>query len=187
MSKNEDHSCSMSAQLASDSEHDSDWETMSEGANSDISATNDLELTLEQPVQKDDVDLLQEIPVSELAKSKNMVWAKSILTYSNSDKGYERSIVSKNQIIIILIFKLILINIYFQIQYFVMMVLAQFVPMESDGFELCHGQVSLSSTPDLRRRLAIFCGDINIWETCMVPVGHTVKNCRVFWSLVGTL
>ena len=68
-----------------------------------------------------------------------------------------------------------------------MLLLSQFVPMDSEGFELAHGQVSYSSTDDLRRRLAIFCGDIHIWETCMVPVGHVVTNCRVFWSLIGKL
>ena len=68
-----------------------------------------------------------------------------------------------------------------------MMIIAQFVPMGSEGFELCHGQVSYSSSADLRRRLAVFCGDISIWENCMIPVGHTVTNCRVFWSLVGKL
>ena len=84
----------MSTNLASDSEHESDWETVSEDADSDIEVQNDLELTLEQPVQKDDVDLLQEIPVSEMVKSKTMSWASPILTYSNPDKSYERTIVS---------------------------------------------------------------------------------------------
>ena len=76
---------------------------------------------------------------------------------------------------------------FFQFQYYILMILSQFVPMESEGFELCHGQISYSSTSDLRRRLAIFCGDLSIWEKCMVPVGHTVTNCKAFWSLVGMI
>lgn len=84
----------MIAEMVPDSDHDSDWETVSEGANSDISVQDDLALTLEQPVRKEDVDLLREIPVSEMVKSKNMSWASPILNYSNPDKGYERTIVS---------------------------------------------------------------------------------------------
>ena len=84
----------MIAEMVSDSDHESDWETVSESANSDISAQNDSALTLEQPVRKEDVDLLREVPVSELVKTKNVAWASPILNYSNPDKAYERTIVS---------------------------------------------------------------------------------------------
>ena len=88
----------MTAEPAMDSEHESDWETVSEGANSDLSDTNVFDLSLEQPVQKQDTSLLREIPVSEMIKTPNMAWATPILTYTNADKTYERTIVSINLI-----------------------------------------------------------------------------------------
>ena len=65
------------------------------------------------------------------------------------------------------------------------MILAQFLPIGSDGFELSHGQVSYSTTADLRRRLAHFACDLQVWQKTMAPLGHTVNDCRVLWSLVG--
>ena len=66
-----------------------------------------------------------------------------------------------------------------------MAVLSAFLPMDSDIFELVHMQVSYSSTRDLRRRLALFACDIFIYSEYLVPVGHEIKNCTVFWSLTG--
>ena len=66
-----------------------------------------------------------------------------------------------------------------------MSILAIFLPIGSNGFDLCHGQVSYSSTADLRRRLAHFSCDIHKWETVMAPLGHAITNCTVLWSLVG--
>ena len=68
-----------------------------------------------------------------------------------------------------------------------MYILFQFLPVESEGFELAHGIVSYSSTSDLKRRLAHFCCDVHVWQTTMAPMGHTIQDCRMLWSLVGKL
>ena len=52
------------------------------------------DITMELPVVKDDVPRLTEIPVSHLAESRCMSWFKSVLTYRNNNKAYERIIVS---------------------------------------------------------------------------------------------
>ena len=75
---------------------ESDWETISSGSDNSFSnfIPTDTELTIEQPVRKEDLGQLKEIPVSTLAKSKSISWAESILTYSNPNRCYERLIVS---------------------------------------------------------------------------------------------
>ena len=67
-----------------------------------------------------------------------------------------------------------------------MSVLALFFPPDSDELEMCHTQISYSTTRELQRRLANFACDIYVWDTAMVPLGHSVTDCTVLWGLVGT-
>ena len=82
---------------------DSDWETQSEHSVDlkDLSRENRLrshenaqapDLTLEQPVRKEDLIHLTEVPVSVLATAPSMSWCPA-LTYSNPNKCYERIMV----------------------------------------------------------------------------------------------
>ena len=66
-----------------------------------------------------------------------------------------------------------------------MSILAHFLPADCDGLELCHAQISYSSSIDLKRRLAHLCCDMWLWEHTMEPLGHAITDCTVLWSLVG--
>ena len=46
------------------------------------------------PVVKEDVPRLTEIPVTALVTSQCMAWFGAVLTYKNSNKAYERVMVS---------------------------------------------------------------------------------------------
>ena len=81
---------------------DSDWETQSEHSVHDYSQSDltrsyenaqNADLTLEQPVRREDVVHLTEIPVSVLAEAPSMSWLP-MLKYTNPNKSYERSMVS---------------------------------------------------------------------------------------------
>ena len=56
----------------------------------------DLDLTIPQPVQKEDLHHLVEIPVSTIAETKTVSWAKRILKYSHANKYYERVMVNES-------------------------------------------------------------------------------------------
>ena len=66
-----------------------------------------------------------------------------------------------------------------------MSILAVFFPHDSDELEMCHAQISYSTTNELKRRLAHFVCDLWVWQNTMIPLGHEVVDCTVLWGLVG--
>ena len=55
-----------------------------------------MDLTIEQPVRKEDLSKLTKVPVSVLAQSEPIEWISDILTHSHSNKAYERILVRLN-------------------------------------------------------------------------------------------
>ena len=74
---------------------------------------------------------------------------------------------------------------YFQLQYFVMSLVAMFIAVETEGYEMIHTLVSYSTAAELKRRLAMFACDVYIYNTALKPLGHQITNCTCLWSLIG--
>lgn len=66
-----------------------------------------------------------------------------------------------------------------------MSILAVFFAPDSDELEMCHAQISYSTTRELKRRLAHFACDLFTWQNTLVPMGHEVTDCTILWGLVG--
>ena len=68
-----------------------------------------------------------------------------------------------------------------------MTLVAMFIAVETDGYDMIHTLVSYSSTSELRRRLAMFACDIYIYKTALEPLGHQISDCTCLWSLIGEI
>lgn len=66
-----------------------------------------------------------------------------------------------------------------------MTIVAMFIAVETEGYEMIHTLVSYSNASDLRRRLAMFACDVYIYKTALDPLGHQITNCTCLWSLIG--
>ena len=66
-----------------------------------------------------------------------------------------------------------------------MTIIAMFIAVETDGYEMIHTLVSYSSVAELKRRLAMFACDVYLYKTALEPVGHQISNCTCLWSLIG--
>ena len=73
---------SILGETAVESEHDSDWDTVSEE-----------ELTMDCPPTKNDVSKLTQIPLSKLATAKSVSWLSSVITFKHVNKNIERIMV----------------------------------------------------------------------------------------------
>ena len=77
-------------------------------------------------------------------------------------------------------------NVRFQLQYFILQVTEQFIPIDSREFELCRLQVTNSTETQLRHALACLASDLKIIHDNQIEIYRQYSsNCGWLWPIYG--